>query len=460
MTALSDAHLEVRPGTVHALLGENGAGKTTLMRIAFGMVQPDAGTVSIDGRVVRLRSPLDGLARGVGMVHQHFTLIPAMTVAENIALGRVGRFDPHVAAGRAQALGERTGLVVSPSARVRDLPIGAQQRVEILKALARDARVLILDEPTAVLAPSEVDDLLAWIRRFAAAQHTVVLITHKLREALAVADDVTVLRAGRTVLQAPASEVTQGALVDAMIGESAREERHGATSASTPGDVVLRLVDVHVPGERVSLRHASLEVRRGEVVGVAGVEGSGHHELLRALAGRVIPVTGRADVPADVAFIPGDRHRDAVVLDLSLTENAALRGLGTRHGRMDWSAERNRVASALERFDVRATGPEAPMRALSGGNQQKFVLARELDPLPPAIVAENPTRGLDVKATRAVHERLRAAGRAGAAVVVYSNDVDEVLALADRVFVVHAGLVRQVPSNREAVGRAMLGVGS
>lgn len=457
VAALREASLAIRPGTVHALLGENGAGKTTLMRIAFGMLAPDAGRVRVRDREVAPRSPVEALALGIGMVHQHFTLVPDMTVAENVALGGHGRLDMEAVTRRVEALAATTGLPVDARARVADLPIGAQQRVEILKALARDVRVLILDEPTAVLAPREVDELLRWVRDFATGDRAVILITHKLREALAVAHDVTVLRGGRTVLASPASDTTESALVAAMIGESLATPSE-RDAAPTPGAVVARVVDGHIAGPRGdALVSASIDVRRGELVGVAAVEGAGHAELLRVLAGIAVPYAGRTEVPDDVAFIPEDRHRDATVLDFTLTENLALRGLSRREGRLPWDALADRARALVTAFDVRTPAVDVPLRALSGGNQQKFVLARELDPLPSLVVAENPTRGLDVKATHAVLDALRRARDAGSAVVVYSSDVDEVLAIADRVVVVHAGRLVEVARDRDAVGRAMLG---
>lgn len=486
--ALAGASLRVRPGTVHALLGENGAGKSTLMRIAFGMLRPDAGRLVVNGTESRFASSADALAQGIGMVHQHFTLVPAMTVAENVALGMRGRYDARATAERVRTLAERTGLPLDPEARVEALPVGAQQRLEIVKALARDVRLLILDEPTAVLAPHEADELLRWVRRFADDGHAVVLITHKLREALAVSDDVTVLRRGRTVLTGAAAERTEDALVAAMVGamvgsEAARgpvsaptaEESPRATRAGPPhGEraVVASLRAVHVTDARGTtlVRDASLDVREGEIVGIAAVEGSGQRELLRLLAGRLRPTRGEVTIPADVAFVPEDRHVDAMALDMSLTENVALRGLSRRRGRMPWRALGASTDALLARFDVRAPGAATSARSLSGGNQQKLVLARELaaegtssggldlDRHPALVVVENPTRGLDIRATASVQEHLRGARDAGCAVVVYSSDLDEVMALADRVLVLHAGQVTAVhPATREAVGRAMLG---
>jgi simple sugar transport system ATP-binding protein len=455
--ALDAASFTLAAGQVHALLGENGAGKSTLMRVAFGLLAPDAGAIRRDGVVVRWRDAAHAIAHGLGMVHQHYSLVPAMTVAENVALGDRGRFDPAAAAARVRTVAEATGLAVDPGARVADLPVGAQQRVEILKAFAHDARVLILDEPTAVLTPAEADDLLARLRAFADGGGAVVLITHKLREALQVADAVTVLRRGRTVLETPRAAVDDAALVTAMVGERPPVEVRGAARA--PGAVVLALRGVAWRDARgvVRLHPTDLAVHAGELVGVAGVEGSGHAELLRLLAGRLPPSAGTVDRPAAVGFIPADRHRDAIALDLTLTENLALAGAGARRGRMPWRALGAAAQGLLAEHDVRAAGPTARLSALSGGNQQKFVVARELAHAPHALVAEDPCRGLDVRASGAVLARLRAARDAGAAVVVSSTDLDEVLALADRVVVCHAGVARAVPATREAAARAMLG---
>lgn len=457
--ALDRASLVARRGTVHALLGENGAGKTTLMRIAFGMLQPDAGTVAVEGAERRFRTASDAIGAGIGMVHQHFTLVPAMTVAENVALGGHGAYRSSLAREHVRDVSVRSGLAIDPDARVAELPVGAQQRVEILKALARGARILILDEPTAVLTPAESRELLARLRAFAEQGGTAVLITHKLRDALDVADDITVLRRGRTVWSGAASATGEGALVDAMIGTTGTQRAEVVREVTASGAPVLALHDVSVrdEGGRVALDRASVIVRAGELVGVAAVEGSGQRELLRVLAGRLAPTSGHAEIPPYVGFVPEDRQRDALVTDFSVTENVALRGAGARHGRIDWGAMRREAMALAERNDVRGGGPTVRVSHLSGGNQQKLVVGRELAGAVNALVAENPSRGLDFNATDAVHARLRAARDAGAAVVVYSPDLDELLALADRVLVVHAGHLREVSLDREAIGRAMLG---
>jgi simple sugar transport system ATP-binding protein len=480
VAALSDVSLDVEAGHVHALLGENGAGKTTLMHVAFGMVAPDGGAMRVAGSPVTIHAPSDAIAAGIGMVHQHFTLVPAMTVAENIALGGSGRLRRDAIVTAVRDIAAATGFTLDPDALVATLSVGAQQRVEIAKALARRARVLILDEPTAVLAPAEGEELLRWARRFADAGNAVVLITHKLNEALAVADRVTVLRQGHVVLSGTAADASPNTLAAAMLGEESPSA--GATpprrtrAAGNPGTgiaddatVILaaRHVTVHDERGRARLRDASLTVHAGEIVGIAAVEGAGQWELLRAIAGRIPVHAGRVEHPAQVGFVPEDRHRDAVLLDRSLTDNAALRGAGSRRARISWRMLRHRTRTLMKEFDVRAPSTEAVMRTLSGGNQQKFVLAREMTSLlledtssppdAPALVIENPTRGLDVRATEEVHARLHAARDRGAAVLLYSSDLDEVLALADRVVVLHAGSVHEAAADRDVIGRAMLG---
>ena len=481
--ALVGASLHARPGTVHALLGENGAGKTTLMRIAFGELKPDAGVVRIDGSVSRLASPADALAHGIGMVHQHFTAVPAMTVAENVALasGTRGRFRPAGARARVLELCEQVGFTLDPGALAGDLSVGMQQRLEIVKALARGARVLILDEPTALLAPAEAEELLAMLSRFAARGNAAVIITHKLREALSAADDVTVLRRGRTTLAVRAADSDAVQLTAAMLGESgvagrgardvgggvtnegngekARDGARGEGVRREGGQVVIDARDlVLVDGRGVQrVRGVTLAVRAGEILGVAGVEGAGQHELLRALAGRMKPSKGALRVPERIGFVPADRQRDALVAGFTLAENVALSGAGAARGRMRWKEIERRTSELLEGHDIVASGVRAAAESLSGGNQQKLVLARELDGAPHALVAENPTRGLDIAATAALHHRLVEAREAGMAIVLYSSDLDELIAMSDRLVVMFDGRLTEVVLDRDAAGRAMLG---
>jgi ABC-type uncharacterized transport system ATPase subunit len=465
-TALSDARIAVRAGTVHAVLGENGAGKTTLMRVAYGMVRADSGETRMHGRSVRLNTPADAIAAGIGMVHQHFTLVPAMTVAENIALGGRGLLRRIDMVKQVEALTARTGFVLDPGARIDHLSAGAQQRVEIAKALARDAAVLILDEPTAVLAPREADDLLRWLRTYADEGRSVILITHKLKDALAVADDVTVLRNGQCVFVGAAAEASVQQLTSAMLGSalplSGPSRALGIVESGAP---VISADAISVIGSdgRTRVHAATLIVREGERVGIAAVEGSGQHEFLRALAGRIQISEGRITRPPVVGFVPEDRQGEALLLDGSLVENVALRGAGTRRGVMPWFALRAATSRLIAQHDVRAQGGAQAARTLSGGNQQKLVLARELDAItdaasPRAIVVENPTRGLDVHATAAVHDRLRQASAHGAAVILYSSDLDEVLALATRVVVMFNGTLTELPPDRRLIGEAMLGL--
>ena len=470
--ALDDVSFALARGTVHSLLGENGAGKTTLTNIAFGLTRADAATMLVAGEPCRVSSPAEAIRAGIGMVHQHFTNVGAMTVAENVALGGRGGYDAGRAAATVAAVGARAGLSLDPLARADSLPVGAQQRLEIVKALARGARILILDEPTAVLAPAESEELLRWLRTFADEGNSVVLITHKLRDALSVADEVTVLRRGRVVHTGRAAGLSAERLATMLVGQSERDPRMATELGGPPpserayeraasvGDVIASMSHIGLADERgiTSVRDLTFEVRAGELVGVAAVEGAGHRELLRALAGRLRPASGQLRLPSRIAFVPEDRHRDAMVTEFTLAENVALKGAGARRGRISWREQRERATTLVREFDVRGGGASAAARTLSGGNQQKLVLARELDGAPQLVVAENPTRGLDVHASAAVHERLARAAHSGAAVVVYSSDLDEVLAVATRVVAMHAGRLVETPLDRDSVGRAMLGV--
>jgi simple sugar transport system ATP-binding protein len=466
--ALRGADFVLGPGELHALLGENGAGKTTLMHVAFGLVRPDAGEVSVDGVPRAIASPRVARRFGIGMVHQHFTSVPALTVAENVALAAGWPVAPAPLRARVQGLGERYGLPLDPDARAAGLSVALKQRLEIVKALASEARILLLDEPTAVLAPSEADELLRVVRAFTQAGGSAVLITHKLDEALAAADRVTVLRQGSVVFTGAVAGQTPGSLARAMIGTS---DSPNAESAGAPADaprdspVLVRLHELEVPRESgygIAVRRATLAIGGGQIVGVAAVEGNGQRELLRAVAGRLQPLRGRREVAGPVAFIPEDRTTEGLIPSLSLTENIVL---GSRHddpwvrrGRVDWKVARGRTAALLQEYGVTAPGPDVPAGSLSGGNQQKVVLGRELSRQPRVVVAENPTRGLDLRATEAIHARLRAAAAAGAAVLVYSSDLDEVLTLADRLLVAARGSITDVPAGatRAEIGELMV----
>lgn len=465
--ALHGADFVVAPGEVHALLGENGAGKSTLMGVAYGLVRPDAGEIRIAGRSAAPRSPRDAQRMGIGMVHQHATAIPALTVAENVALAARWPLAPATLRRRVLELTTRLGLPLDPDARAESLTIALKQRLEIVKALAAEARVLLLDEPTAVLAPSEAEEFLALVRRFAAGGGAAVLITHKLDEAIRAADRVTVIRHGNVVLTGPAAEQSATSLAQAMIGEAPIDAPRRVRALSRTGSPLVRVERLRVardgaePDAPAAVRDVDLAIAAGEIVGIAAVEGNGQRELMRVVAG-VLPVSeGVAHVAQPVAFVPEDRTTEGLIPELSLAENVTL-GLPDapwiRRGHIDWRAALARTGDLLETHDVRSAGPGAPAASLSGGNQQKLVLARELARAPRVVVAENPTRGLDVHAAAQVHARLRAAAEAGAAVLLYSSDLDEVLSTADRVVVMTGGKLIDVPegAGREEIGRLML----
>ncbi|HWB40451.1 MAG TPA: ATP-binding cassette domain-containing protein [Gemmatimonadales bacterium] len=468
--ALRGADFTLVPGEVHALLGENGAGKTTLMRIAAGLIQPDGGMIRIGVPARRGLSPRTARRLGVGMVHQHPTSVPAFTVAENVALAAGWPVAPGPLRRRVRELAERTGLPLDPDAVTERLSVGLRQRLEIVRALAADARILLLDEPTAVLAPAEVADLIGVIRRFTARGGAAVLITHKLDEALAAADRVTVLRRGEVVLTGPVTGQTPATLAAAMLGEAGVDERQrtGPPTPAPGGKPLVRLERLDVAREGglgMALRGASLSVTAGEIVGIAAVEGNGQRELLRAVAGRVHALRGLRDVAAPVAFIPEDRTTEGLIPEMTLTENVVLGSTGSeswlRGGSLDWSEAGARTAELLDQYAVEAPGPGAPAGSLSGGNQQRLVIARELARSPAVVVAENPTRGLDLRATAAVHSRLRRAAAGGAAVLFHSSDLDEVLALATRVLVARRGALVEpaADATREEIGALMLAGG-
>lgn len=461
VVALNEASIVVHRGTVHALLGENGAGKTTLMRIAYGLARPDAGEIRINGAPARLPHAAAAISLGVGMVHQHPANVSGMSVAENIELGGRGRFRPEVARSEAMTLARRVGFDIDPRALVSDLTVAAQQRLEILKAISRNARILILDEPTAVLAPTEAHELLTWLREFATGGGTAVVITHRLEDARAYANDLTVLRGGRTVLTSASDRTTTAEVAEAMIGSGTASASVPRALESSTSQPVARAEEatIHDSRGRIAIDRATFDIKGGEIVGVAGVEGSGHHELLLALARRRPVGGGRLQLPDRIGFVAEDRHRHGVVLDFTLAENVVINNAGARRGRMRWRSIAAATTTLLKRFDVRASGPDARMATLSGGNQQKVVLVRELDAAPHMLVAENPTRGLDIRAAAFVRNQIRTARDSGMAIVYYSSDLDELVEASDRILAVHAGRVAWVARNRAVVGAAMLGVG-
>ncbi|MEW5916111.1 MAG: ATP-binding cassette domain-containing protein [Gemmatimonadota bacterium] len=460
VVALDSATLSVAPGSVHALLGENGAGKTTLMRIAFGAIAPDAGVVQIDGRTVHFHSSTDAVRLGIRMVHQHFALVPQMSALENFALGGHGRFHALQERERLAWCSAELGIALDPTLRVDAMSAAEQQHLEIAKALRGDCRILILDEPTALLAPAQARALLQWTRRFAASGRSVVLITHKLQDALGVADEVTVLRQGRTALSGTVENLTETELVTAMLGSAppGEPERSLAVRVTSQRPIAsLHSVSAHDDVHRERILDVSVALHHGEIVGIAGLERSGHRLLLRVLAGRQTPTVGSISAPDDVAFIPEDVRVEAIAGAMQLWENVAIRGAVRRRGWINRTLWTNTTRRLLSEFDVRAAHERIRADTLSGGNQQRLVLARELAGEPSLIVAENPTRGLDVRAAAFVRGRLRAARDRGAAVVFYSSDLDELIATCDRVLVMYAGRLTAVDRSLGAVGRALLG---
>jgi len=465
--ALAGVDFTLNQGEIHALLGENGAGKSTLMRVAFGLVEPDAGAVAVGGRAVRLRDPTDARRLGVGMVHQHFTSIPAFSVAENVALAAGWPLRPRQLAERVRRLAESSGILIDPVLMVADLSAGLKQRLEVLKALAADPRVLLLDEPTSVLSPPDAETLLRRVQAFRDRGMATVLITHKLREAMAIADRVTVLRKGRVVHTGAVRDETAGGLAGYMLGEPMTAELPRRTAmGQPPGEVRIRaegLAIERLGGSGTGLRSASLVVRAGELVGVAAVEGNGQRELLRAIAGLARPASGRLEVTRPTGFIPEDRTTEALIAPFTLTENLVLsQGRSApwiRGPWVEWDRAERRTAELIESFGVRATGPVATAASLSGGNQQRMVIAETLERRPAVLLAENPTRGLDLRAAAEVMDRLRTAAAGGVAVVVHLSDLDELLAVADRIVVLAEGVLLEMApgATREELGRRMLG---
>lgn len=467
--ALDGAALEVAGGQVHAVLGENGAGKTSLLHVLGGLLRSDAGMVEVGGVPVTLPTARSASAHGIELVHQHFALAPRLTVLENLTLGWPSppwTLASRAVAARARTLMVDTGLTVPLDARVDVLGVGERQRVEVLRALLRGPRILLLDEPTAVLTPGEVDTLFGLLRRLADGGTGVVLVGHKLDEVLSVADRVTVMRHGRTVLDARREEVDASTLSRAMVGEEFADAGR-APGRPAGGAVVARLEGVSMTGPRgePALRDVTLEVRRGEVVAVAGVEGNGQRHLARVLAGRERPPSGTVLTPPNVGFVPQDRSTEGLVADFDLTENVGLALVRSGEFRtgpfVRWAAVERRTEALLEAYAVRAPGSSTRAGDLSGGNQQRLVVARELEAGADLFVMENPTRGLDVAAAAFVHDRIRAlaADQNPPGIVVISTDLDEVLALGERVVVMVRGRLEEVPPgdrHRAGVAARML----
>jgi simple sugar transport system ATP-binding protein len=487
---LANDHLDITvpSGTIHAIVGENGAGKSTAMRIAYGFYTADSGDILVEGNVREIRAPRDAIALGIGMVHQHFMLVRPMTVTENIVLGAepgsAMSLDLRKAAASIRALSEEFKLAVDPNAAVETLSVGQQQRVELLKALYRRAKLLILDEPTAVLTPQEVDEFFGILRRMRDQGKTVIIITHKLTEVLAISDHVTVMRDGRVVGEVKTSETTAAQLARLMVGREVllRVEKPPAK----PGAIVLSVRDLSIGGHGGSRRldHVSFDVRAGEIVGVAGVEGNGQTELIEALAG-LLPASqvsgtvsfngrdiGQLDArrrhEAGIAHVPEDRHRRGLLLEFSLAENAilgvhyrapAVTGMGAVL--LNRPNIQRRADLVIREFDVRPPNSALPARALSGGNQQKLIIGREFELPPVLLLIAQPTRGVDIGAIEFIHRKIVALRDSGCAVLLVSAELEEVTALADRLLVLHngriAGEVDPARATQEEIGLLMTG---
>lgn len=484
VVANDNVSFDVRAGEVHTLFGENGAGKSTLMRVLYGLYRPDEGEIRINGQLVAISSPSSAIHNGIGMIHQHFMLVDTLTVAENVALGSKTTRGPgndlgHVSA-RIHELADRYGLSVDPGAFIWQLSVGERQRVEIIKALYRDVALLILDEPTAVLAPQEVADLFAVLHQMTKDGRGLVFISHKVSEVLELSDRITVLRNGKVVGTVPVAEASRSVLVEMMVGHQLATVAHQAKGVS--GSERLVVTDLRVRGDRDTevVRGCSFTVGSGEVVGIAGVAGNGQRELAEAIAGLRAPVGGTIRLndtevaghgpaavrSAGLGYVPEERMRDGVVADFSVGENLMLVAHGsdayTRFGFLRTRAIRRHCQELVAAFDVKTPNLDTPARSLSGGNIQKLIMARELSGRPQVLLVAQPTRGIDVSASRYIHERLIAQRDSGTAVVIISYDLDEILALSDRILVMYEGAIigsaDPRTASREEIGMMMAGI--
>lgn len=476
-------NLHLRKGEIHALLGENGAGKSTLMNMLAGLLEPTSGEIAVNGQVVNLDSPSKAAGLGIGMVHQHFMLVEAFTVAENIILGseltKNGVLDIAGASKEIKALSERYGLAVDPSAKVADISVGAQQRVEILKTLYRGADILIFDEPTAVLTPSEIEELMAIMKNLVKEGKSIILITHKLDEIRAVSDRVTVIRRGKSIETVEIAGATNADLAEMMVGRSVSFKTE--KQASQPKEVVLSIKDLVVNENRgvPAVKNLSLDVRAGEIVGIAGIDGNGQSELIQAITGLRKVESGSIELKGDsivglhprqitelsVGHVPEDRHRDGLILEMMISENIALQTYykepHSKNGILNYSNITSYAKKLMEEFDVRAASELVPAAALSGGNQQKAIIAREIDRDPDLLIVSQPTRGLDVGAIEYIHKRLIEERDNGKAVLVVSFELDEILNVSDRIAVIHDGKIQGIVSpettNKQELGVLMAG---
>lgn len=476
-------NLHLRKGEIHALLGENGAGKSTLMNMLAGLLEPTSGEIAVNGQVVNLDSPSKAASLGIGMVHQHFMLVEAFTVAENIILGseltKNGVLDIAGASKEIKALSECYGLAVDPSAKVADISVGAQQRVEILKTLYRGADILIFDEPTAVLTPSEIDELMAIMKNLVKEGKSIILITHKLDEIRAVSDRVTVIRRGKSIETVEIAGATNADLAEMMVGRSVSFKTE--KQASKPKEVALSIKDLVVNENRgvPAVKNLSLDVRAGEIVGIAGIDGNGQSELIQAITGLRKVESGSIELKGDsivglhprqitelsVGHVPEDRHRDGLILEMMISENIALQTYykepHSKNGILNYSNITSYAKKLMEEFDVRAASELVPAAALSGGNQQKAIIAREIDRDPDLLIVSQPTRGLDVGAIEYIHKRLIEERDNGKAVLVVSFELDEILNVSDRIAVIHDGKIQGIVSpettNKQGLGVLMAG---
>ena len=476
-------NLHLRKGEIHALLGENGAGKSTLMNMLAGLLEPTSGEIAVNGQVVTLDSPSKAASLGIGMVHQHFMLVEAFTVAENIILGsemtKNGVLDIARATREINELSERYGLAVDPSAKVADISVGAQQRVEILKTLYRGADILIFDEPTAVLTPSEIDELMAIMKNLVKEGKSIILITHKLDEIRAVSDRVTVIRRGKSIETVEIAGATNADLAEMMVGRSVsfKTEKQEAQ----PKEVILSIKDLVVNENRgvPAVKNLSLDVRAGEIVGIAGIDGNGQSELIQAITGlrkiesgsvelkgqSIVGLHPRQITELSVGHVPEDRHRDGLVLEMMISENIALQTYYkeplSKKGILNYTNIIGYAKQLMQEFDVRAASEIVPASALSGGNQQKAIIAREVDRNPDLLIVSQPTRGLDVGAIEYIHKRLIQERDNGKAVLVVSFELDEILNVSDRIAVIHDGKIQGIvtpeTTNKQELGVLMAG---
>jgi len=482
--ANDDVDFDVRAGEVHTLFGENGAGKSTLMRILYGLYRPDSGEIRVHGEAVQISSPAAAIRHGIGMIHQHFMLVNTLTVVENVALGLKSSRGPLTDLGKVsvglEELAERHGLEVDPHALIWQLSVGERQRVEILKALYRDVGLLVLDEPTAVLTPNEVDDLFRVLRQLAASGRGLVFISHKVNEVLEISDRITVLRAGKRIGTVSRAEASQSRLVEMMVGHDLSADVRPTAAAAGERRLVVR--DLTVKGDRGqdAVRGLDLEVDAGEIVGIAGVSGNGQREFAESVAGIRAPTSGSillggsevAGAPpaqvraAGLAYVPEERMRDGIVADFTVAENLMLvdnnKPSFSRLGFLRSRVIKRHCQELVDAFDVRTPSLDTPARNLSGGNIQKLIMARELSGQPRLLLVAQPTRGIDVSAAQYIHRRLVEQRDAGTAVLIISEDLDEVMSISDRILVMYEGRIigsaDPRTSTREAIGLMMAGI--